>query len=60
MTSDHTAERLRMLGDRAANAGYRMVRDPAHREAWSLLDAEDGEIILPATTLDRIAQWLSG
>ncbi|PPJ28358.1 hypothetical protein C5E45_00485 [Nocardia nova] len=58
MTSEDTAARLRVLGSRAEKAGYRLLRDPALPDAWSLLDAEDGAVVCPATTLERIEQWL--
>lgn len=58
MTSEDSTARLRALGSHAAKAGYRLVLDPALPETWSLVDADDGEIILPAATLDGIRQWL--
>lgn len=36
----------------------RRDRERALPGAWMLVDAEDGEIIHPATTLDYIDQWL--
>ncbi|WP_030516532.1 hypothetical protein [Nocardia sp. NRRL WC-3656] len=58
MTSEDSTARLRALGSRAEKAGYRLVRDPALPERWSLVDAEDGEIIYPAATPDWIRKWL--
>ncbi|MBF6144291.1 hypothetical protein [Nocardia nova] len=58
MTSEDSTARLRALGSRAEKAGYRLVHDPPLPETWSLVDADDGEIIFPAATLDEIRQWL--
>ncbi|OXR46768.1 hypothetical protein B7C42_01746 [Nocardia cerradoensis] len=55
---DIRVARLRALGSRAEKAGYRLVRERALPGAWTLLDAEDGEIIHAATPLDYIEQWL--
>ncbi|WP_174184691.1 hypothetical protein [Nocardia barduliensis] len=55
---DPLAEQLRELTDRATRAGYRLVRAPAAPYDWELLDAEDGDVVVSATNLAQIEQWL--
>lgn len=55
MTSDPESVRVRQLASCAARAGYLLVRD----QGWTLLDAEDGEALYAAVSLDLIEQWLS-
>ena len=50
--------RLRELTDRAARFGYVLIRCPGAPHAWSLLDAEDNQVVLAAETLDEIEAWL--
>ncbi|MFJ1456579.1 hypothetical protein [Nocardia sp. N2S4-5] len=55
--TDPATRRVRELAARAGRAGYRLVRGwPPH--AWHLLDAEDGEQIHTAATLDLIERIL--
>jgi hypothetical protein len=58
VTPDPNSERLRNLTDRATRAGYCLIRDPISPRAWNLLDAEDGDVVLSAASLERIEQWL--
>ncbi|MBB5918727.1 hypothetical protein BJY24_007639 [Nocardia transvalensis] len=50
---------FRFLAARAARAGYRLVRGDAPPHPWLLLDAEDGQPLHTATSLDQIQQWLN-
>ncbi|WP_227984950.1 hypothetical protein [Nocardia spumae] len=59
MTEDDSADRIRPLGDRAARAGYRLMRDPARPDTWILLDAASGEPVHSESSLDRIEEWLN-
>lgn len=52
------AEHLRALTVRAENAGYVLLRGAAPHHEWQLVDGEYGEVIVAATELDRIEQWL--
>jgi hypothetical protein len=58
MTSDPAPARVELLTKRAARTGYRLIRGPGSPYDWTLLDAEDGEPLHSATTLDQIEQWL--
>ncbi|MEU6830522.1 hypothetical protein ABZ894_17900 [Nocardia beijingensis] len=50
--------RLPELTDRADRAGYRLMRDPVSPHDWKLLDAEHGDVIVSASNLAPIEQWL--
>ncbi|WP_433601072.1 hypothetical protein ACQPXH_04435 [Nocardia sp. CA-135953] len=58
MTHDPESVRVHLLTERATRAGYQLIRDPWPPYAWILLDAEDGEPLHSAATLDLIEQWL--
>ncbi|MEG8179037.1 hypothetical protein GZH49_10890 [Nocardia terpenica] len=51
--------RVEALIERAAQAGYHLVRDAHSPHSWALLDEEDGARIYSAMTLDQIEQWLN-
>ncbi len=50
---------MRLLAERAARAGYRLVHGLGGTDAWVLLDADDGVPLYSAATLDLIERWLS-
>ncbi|WP_280334912.1 hypothetical protein [Nocardia wallacei] len=50
--------RIPHLSLRARKGGYRLVREPLPPYLWTLRDADDGERIHSARTLDEIEQWL--
>lgn len=62
MTPDPAAEppedRLDELSARAGRAGYRLECGRWSADEWHLLDADDGELIYEARTLDEVAHWL--
>ncbi|MFG3619784.1 hypothetical protein [Nocardia sp. NPDC047654] len=55
---DPSSERFRNVAYRATRAGYCLVREPMSPHDWKLLDAEDGDVVLSAASLERIEQWL--
>ncbi|MFI7668591.1 hypothetical protein [Nocardia sp. NPDC049526] len=59
MTYDPEPTRVQLLTERAERAGYQLMRDPWPPYSWILLDAEDGEPLHSAPTLDLIEQWLA-
>ncbi len=56
--TDPATRRVRELAARAGRAGYWLVRGWGSPHAWHLLDAEDGEQIHTAATLDLIERIL--
>ncbi|MBB5916934.1 hypothetical protein BJY24_005846 [Nocardia transvalensis] len=56
MMVDRDPGRERAVADRAARAGYRLVRGPGD---WVLVDAADGVALHAAASLDLIERWLS-
>lgn len=53
-----TGTRIPHLALRARKSGYRLVRESLPPYLWTLRDADDGERILSARTLDEIEHWL--
>ncbi|MFJ1458577.1 hypothetical protein [Nocardia sp. N2S4-5] len=58
MTSFPFHFQVRQLIARATSAGYCLVRAPSPPHNWTLLDAEDGELVFSSPYLDQIRQWL--
>lgn len=58
MTTDLPPGRIRLLTERAAQAGYRLIRDGAQPGVWVLLDTEDSEFVHSESGLDGIERWL--
>ncbi|MBF6455155.1 hypothetical protein IU432_17115 [Nocardia cyriacigeorgica] len=54
-----TATHLRALRIRARRAGYRLVDESRTRNAWVLVDADDGEPLFAAPSLAEIEQYLN-
>ncbi|BCK54995.1 hypothetical protein [Nocardia wallacei] len=59
MTSDPIPLRTRQLTMRATRAGYHLIRAPWQPHDWVLLDAQHGDPIFAAPTLDHIERWLA-
>ncbi len=58
VNGDEVWARIGALTARAARGGYRLIRDSAQPYRWVLLDAEDGECLYSALTLEDIERWL--
>lgn len=59
VTSDPESTHVQLLREQAVRAGYQLMRAPWPPYSWILLDAEDGEPLHSAATLDLIEQWLA-
>lgn len=59
MTPEPIPLRTRQLTMRATRAGYHLIRAPWLPRDWVLLDAEHGDLIFSASTLDQIERWLA-